>query len=108
MTHTRGQSISISKMKEKYHARMEELRHDPGSGFWEGNDQDLCPACGGVHSQHDFFYEEELKEYRDKGYKVTICDTNEGGQWPKGIMWVNLTPPPDDPCDSDFMEDISS
>ena len=97
--------MSLADIKEKYHAKMEELRHDPGSGFWDGGP---CQKCGGDGSQHDFFFEGELQEYRDKGYTVMICDTNEGGVWPEGIMWVNLTPPPENPCNEDFMEDISS
>ncbi len=78
-------------------------------------DSTPCSWCGTANNEHAHLYGKEIKKKRGCGNHVMIC---EGPDYPNddsllAIKWLIfrcvVTPPiPDNPCDSDFMEDISS
>ena len=79
------------------------------------NDSNPCSWCGTANNKHSNLYGEEIKKKRECGNRVLIC---EGPDYPDDdslldIKWLMfrcvVTPSiPDDPCDSGFMEEISS
>ncbi len=78
-------------------------------------DSTPCSWCGTANNEHAHLYGEEIKKKRRCGNHVLIC---EGPNYPDDdslldIKWLFfrcvVTPPiPDNPCDSVFMEKISS
>jgi hypothetical protein len=63
----------------------------------------ICDICKRVNTTHHYMTPEEIRDAQDRGCTVDICVEGEEG------IYVVVTPPtPDEPCDSDFMEDISS
>lgn len=78
-------------------------------------DSNPCSWCGTVNNKHSHLYGKEIKRKRELGNAVLIC---EGPAFPVGdenlleITWLMfrcvVTPAPENPCDSDFMEDIST
>lgn len=66
-------------------------------------DEHPCPECGGHYKDHFHLDDAEIEKAKKDGYTVSIC-----GVYPNSKHFVSLQAPPEDPCDSDFMEDISS
>jgi hypothetical protein len=61
--------------------------------------------------------QEEIDRYRNKDMKVWLCGTDKNGmvygrvsleRWEDRTTYMGHKIEPDDPCDSDFMEDIST
>ena len=79
------------------------------------NDSSPCAWCSTPNNEHSHLYGKEIKRERKLGNAVLIC---EGPDFPVGdenlleITWLMfrcvVTPAPDNPCDSAFMENISS
>ncbi len=79
----------------------------------------LCPKCRSHYDVHRFLSNAKIKEIEDEGGTVKICDMHigilqgalsweEGIPRKKGMHWVKVVIPACNPCDSDFMENISS
>ena len=79
------------------------------------NDGNPCSWCGTANNEHSNLYGEEIKRKRRCGYRIVIC---EGPDYPDDdslldITWLMfrcvVTPPiPNNPCNKEFMEDIST
>lgn len=86
----------------------------------------LCKACGKLDNDHTFFFTEDIETLRSQGCSVTLCDDSEPDMDLSSIElhWGYILAPdgsvlqtkeiharckaPDDPCDGDYVEDISS
>ncbi len=82
----------------------------------EALDKYPCKHCGGHYDNHCNLSEAEIWDARDQGCVVNICETrrrwtytddNEEGVEEKVFFCLVVTPP-EDPCDEDFMEEIST
>ena len=79
------------------------------------DDSNPCAWCRTANNKHSHLYGNEIKRKRELGNAVLIC---EGPDFPVGdenlleVTWLMfrcvVTPAPENPCDSDFMEKISS
>ena len=78
-------------------------------------DNNPCPKCGGHYDLHIYLTNAEIKEARDEGSAVSICnqhlDASDG--WDSGVPrraqhWCRVTEIPNNPCDEVFMEEIST
>ena len=71
-------------------------------------DNHPCAKCGGHYDDHHYLTDDDIKEAEKGGYTVSICDEGRQDTGPGSTLFCVVTPPPDNPCDSDFMEKISS
>ena len=73
----------------------------------KSNDTNPCAQCGTFINKHSHLFAGQIKQKRECGNTVLICESlieMDG----KMFRCVVTTPPPDNPCDSAFMEDIST
>lgn len=68
-----------------------------------------CKHCGGHYNAHDYLLDREIKEARGRGYIVLVCETSqERGAGEGSTSFTRIFQPPENPCDDDFMREISS
>jgi hypothetical protein len=69
-----------------------------------------CKQCGGHYNDHSYLTAEEIDEALDQNCAVRTCEAfpNRNGPGSGVTYFVVVYPLPDDPCDSAFMEEISS
>jgi hypothetical protein len=63
-----------------------------------------CKICGNPGKEHIYLTSKEVDGYSLDGYDVKVCVHYDE----ETIICLVNPPPPDNPCDSDFMEEISS
>jgi hypothetical protein len=87
----------------------------------------LCKKCGNAEGEHSIARPDEILTLRSLGYEVWDCDSLDDItpllEGPHRWVWVEKdglvadsleieevcrNADPDDPCDSDYMKDISS
>ena len=87
-----------------------DLENDPD--FLIAGKPDMCLSCGKPEAEHIWLDESELTLWRpEPGFKKNACarrllDSDFTEDSPKLVFKV--WSPPEDPCDVDYMEDISS
>lgn len=75
----------------------------------DDEDKYPCKVCGQVYSEHDYLLDHEIAEAKSLGYIVTICETGEErGAGPGSTSFTFIVRPPENPCDVDYMEGVSS
>jgi len=69
-----------------------------------------CHHCGGHYDDHDYLTLEDIDAALAQNCAVRTCEVHEDRNGPgQGrTYFVRVYPLPDDPCDKEFMEDISS
>ncbi len=97
-------------------------RGTPQKGFFaeevvsleEALDRYPCIHCGSHYNNHMNLSQDDIDHARDRGCVVHICEKrqrytfDEDGYEEGPAFFCVVITPPDDPCDSDFMEEISS
>jgi hypothetical protein len=72
----------------------------PGTVRW------TCETCKNPAVDHIYLGEIQISKYKEEGYTVEICYTM---RHTADLYFCIVDPPaPDNPCDEEFMEDISS
>ena len=80
----------------------------------EALDRHPCKECGGHYNNHWNLSKAEIQDARDQGCVVDICKSGqrwtfeEDGWEEEGVFFCLVLTPVEDPCDSAFMEEISS
>ena len=76
--------------------------------FFEAPETDswTCETCKNPAADHLYLGEKTISEYKEEGYIVEICYTMR--HTANLYFCIVDPPPPDEPCDSAFMEDIST
>ncbi len=102
-------------LAQEYAKRFPEAVEETLEQLIRVDDSNPCAWCGTANNKHSHLYGKEIKRKREFGNAVLIC---EGPDFPVGdenlleITWLMfrcvVTPAPDNPCDSAFMENISS
>jgi hypothetical protein len=112
MSDTPQQKRNLAEFKKDYYEKKREvLNQRAKSRGFKGFKDELekwldehpCPECGEHYDDHLHLDDAEIEEAKKDGYTVSIC-----GVYPNSKHFVSLQAPPEDPCDSDFMEDIST
>ena len=109
--------MSLDEAKRLYAEKREALKYEDGKP---------CKHCGQPSAEHVYLSLEEIEKYRRMGSPVTLCEEDKAGspnglpvERPENSAWLRVIgkhlglrcyihPPPGDPCDEDFMEEISS
>ncbi len=76
-----------------------EFFETPGVMSW------TCSTCKNPAAKHIYLSDIQVSEYREEGYIVKICYTMQhAAGW---YFCLANHPPPDNPCDEDFLRSIS-
>jgi len=67
-----------------------------------------CANCRHLLNEHIWLTFTELDQYTVEGYDLRICYSEETHEVFRILCYTEATPPPDNPCDGAFMEDIST
>ncbi len=67
-----------------------------------------CKQCGGHYNDHNYLTIEEIDDALEQGCAVRTCEVYPYLNRKCVTYLVVVYPLPDNPCDEDFMEDISS
>lgn len=68
-----------------------------------------CSHCGGHYDDHLYLTDPEIEAAKRDGYIVNICNENIYRSPQRGSTnFLRLSRPIEDPCDEEFMKDISS
>ena len=75
-----------------------------------------CKHCGRHYDSHRNMTQAEIWDARDQGCVVDVCETRRRFTYENDdddgveeeVFFCLVIIPPKDPCDSDFMEDIST
>ncbi len=78
------------------------MKEDKLVSLEEALDKYPCEKCGAHYDKHYSLTKEEIWDARDQGCVVNVC--REACE----KYFCRVLPSPDNPCDNDFMEDISS
>ncbi len=79
-------------------------------------DRHPCPDCGQHYNNHVNLNQAEVWDARDQGCTVEVCETrrrwsyvdDSGDAIEEEVYWCVVITPPDEPCNVDFMKEISS
>jgi hypothetical protein len=63
-----------------------------------------CKFCGNPGKEHIYLTSKDLIRYELEDYDIKVCVRYDD----ETIICLVDPPPPEDPCDDDFMEEISS
>jgi hypothetical protein len=83
----------------------------------EALDRHPCKHCGRHYNDHANMSEEEMEDARKQGCIVDVCEarrrwtfdgTEEGESREDTTYWCVIIPLPDDPCDVDYLKEIST
>ena len=82
----------------------------------EALDRHPCVHCGHHYNDHFNLTQTEIWDARDQGCTVDVCTTRrrwtfserEGPPAEDEVKWCLVIQPLDDPCDADYMEEIST
>ena len=81
----------------------------------EALDKHPCGECGGHYNNHHNLSQAEIWDARDQGCVVDICRTlrrwtytGDSDGVEEEVFFCLVITPVEDPCNSDFMEDIST
>jgi hypothetical protein len=95
-------------------AKMFDSLCDPPCGYCgDGHidkwlDEHPCKHCGGHYDNHDYLTPEEIDYTREQGYTVDICENRVENRDQSSTFFCMVTSPPEDPCDEEFMKEIST
>ena len=75
-----------------------------------------CKHCGGHYNSHRNMTQEDIWDARDQGCEVDVCETRRRWTYTEDndpgveeqVFFCLVIIPPDDPCDGDFMKEIST
>ena len=108
---------SPEDIKDELLHELFDSRCDPPCGYCGDSDHldkwlddHPCPFCGGHYNDHNYLTAEEIDDAREQGCTVDICDNHveDQDQNRGSTLFCMVTRPPEDPCDSAFMEGIST
>ncbi len=65
-----------------------------------------CATCGKTLKRHAWLTRPELVQYKTEGFDINLCRTDHDTYFL--LCHLVSSPKPEDPCDSEYVEEIST